>query len=448
MSIRKRFYARHQISLDVSVREREGWVHYRTVDVSRRGVFLRSEKPSPLNRLLQMRVELPTGTVLDVMGRVRRSLLSVEEGPGGPGMGIEFFVMSQQQQDDWDAFVLAQPRGESGHETSDSGISVPESVELDLPERPDSEGAPTAGATVMGIPRDEVRNAVAAAVDRANLKKAIPAAEVRHRPPPGATMTAESVVTESASMRPMASLDAVLAPQPEASHVTPPPLPDSALPPLPAATEPAPETAEDRLPEAVHVNVRPATRENLEQFVIRRLAGRNIFLRVDADVVQGQAALIVLVHPETDCELHMEAAVKEALPAEEGHDSGMLVGFEPADGRERSRLRRFVELGSESAVDAEEKARLRHEGLKAAALSEPDSAMAHTNLGWPYVGQRKAPETAVESFLAALAIDGDCIAAHRGLSLAYKLTGDANRAYAFASSWRQLEQRREAAEDA
>ena len=98
MSIRQRYYTRHQISLDVSVREQRGWVHYKTVDVSRRGVFLRCESPSPLNRLVQMRVEMPTGVVLDVMGRVRRSLQSRVEGPVGPGMGIEFFVMSPAQQ--------------------------------------------------------------------------------------------------------------------------------------------------------------------------------------------------------------------------------------------------------------------------------------------------------------------------------------------------------------
>lgn len=425
MSIRQRYYTRHQISLDVSVRGQNGWVHYRTVDVSRRGVFLRSDNPSPLNRLVQMRVELPTGVVLDVMGRVRRSLQSRVEGPIGPGMGIEFFVMSQEQQDDWDAFVLAQPRGESGHLRSDSGMVYPDASadHLDLPDSPRGAAETAPGATVMGIPRDDARHAVAAAVEKATRADGV-GAGVRHHPPPG-TDLADREVTASATKGAAAA-------QRTSARRTPS---------APAAAE-----GDAGNGGAVHVNVRPETREHLDQFVVRRVSGRKIFLRVDVDVSPGQPVRIVLVHPDTDCELQMEASVLKALPAAEGHGSGMLVAFAEAEGKERGRLRRFVELGSVGVPDAEKTEESKHEALLAAALAAPDSAAAQNDVGWSYIARRTDPELAVESFLAALAADGDSIAAHRGLSLAYALVGDVHRAYAFASSWRQLEQRREAAE--
>ena len=83
-----------------------------TADVSRRGVFIRTAEPLDANKIAQLRLTMPTGRELDAMGHVRRV---VREPPGAEhGMGIEFFVMSKEAEEEWDRFVLAQSRNASG----------------------------------------------------------------------------------------------------------------------------------------------------------------------------------------------------------------------------------------------------------------------------------------------------------------------------------------------
>lgn len=107
---KKRSFTRHPIHLPVKVRTPDGWREMNTLDVSRRGIFVSTEDPIPAHRIAQMKIEMPTGSVIDAMGHVRRVVEKDSDDGHPPGMGIEFFVMSKEAEDEWDVFVMASGR--------------------------------------------------------------------------------------------------------------------------------------------------------------------------------------------------------------------------------------------------------------------------------------------------------------------------------------------------
>lgn len=94
MTVKKRFFTRHPIALRVRVRTPSGWTEMTTLDVSRRGVFVRTDEPLDERRIAQLRISMPSGKEVDAMGHVRRAVR--EDRDGISGMGIEFFVMSKE----------------------------------------------------------------------------------------------------------------------------------------------------------------------------------------------------------------------------------------------------------------------------------------------------------------------------------------------------------------
>lgn len=423
MSIRKRYYTRHPIELSVSVRQKDGWVELKTVDISRRGMFLRSHDPSPPHRLLQLRVVLPGEKVLDVMGRVRRTVMSREESPVGPGMGIEFFVMSTEQQDAWDRFVLKRHGGDAGAAPgeSDFGLSPEQeanliderlgghtadgvAVAVELPSREGISKAPPNEDTSTGLaaPVGELREA-RGGVDRTSM--------TMQPVPLGIAGPYVSGIAESLN-----------------EHTVP--LDQASLPKGPNLS-------------VVQLTVAPQRIDQLAEFVKRWIDGRRIFLKVKRVCSEGQKVQVSLVHPDTDAEFHAHGKVVRYLPDQPAHGSGILVAFEEPAGARRSALDRFLAHGEHEKADEERLAREQalkaHTGLLDSVRTNPNSAGAHSDLGWSYVETKELPRAAIESFLAALAIDSRCIDAHRGLSLAYALAGDARQAFTFARSWMELE---------
>lgn len=62
------------------------------------------------------------------------------------------------------------------------------------------------------------------------------------------------------------------------------------------------------------------------------------------------------------------------------------------------------------------------ENYRAAVTANPESAEAHSNLGWGFYGQRQYAE-AIETYRQALSLDRNLIDAHYGLGLALKESG-------------------------
>ena len=218
MATRKRFFTRHPLVVGVRVRVPDGWERMVTVDVSRRGLFLRTENPIALARIAQMEIELPTGQTLEAMGHVRRSVTEVGESGIWPGMGIEFFVMSKDAQDAWDRFVIEQKRR--------GALRLEESNDLPLPPRAvpvhERASSPDGLFRLTGMPPDQGAGSSSPDFfDTGRLEDAAPAQD-------GAEQDAGGLPT--------------LAPMLFPSDDRPPTLPTDALEPLddePAAAEPA-----------------------------------------------------------------------------------------------------------------------------------------------------------------------------------------------------------------
>ena len=62
------------------------------------------------------------------------------------------------------------------------------------------------------------------------------------------------------------------------------------------------------------------------------------------------------------------------------------------------------------------------DNYRAAVTANPNSAEAHSNLGWGYYGQRQYEES-IKAFQQALTLDRNMIDAHYGLGLALKESG-------------------------
>ncbi len=101
-----RLFARHPITLEVEMRDGPEWVKLVTTDVSRQGVGLRTNRPAGLDRIVQLRVNLPQGERFEAMGRVRRVARHQADGSPTSGMGVEFFSMSEKDRDLWDTFIF------------------------------------------------------------------------------------------------------------------------------------------------------------------------------------------------------------------------------------------------------------------------------------------------------------------------------------------------------
>ncbi|MFH1808384.1 MAG: PilZ domain-containing protein [Pseudomonadota bacterium] len=116
-----------------------------TVNVSRNGVFVRTEQPLPERHLIKLCFQIPGGRTIDVVGMVARSSASGDGHPLGVGMGINFFAMSKDDRRDWDRFCLELERKphyraslerdeEQARETAQAGL---------LPSEPDAPAAPS-----------------------------------------------------------------------------------------------------------------------------------------------------------------------------------------------------------------------------------------------------------------------------------------------------------------
>ena len=103
-----RVYTRHPITLHVQVKTIQGWQELQTADVSRVGMFVRTQSPSPVGHVVQLRVQIPNGKpAMELMAQVRQVAKDNEEHPLGPGMGLQFFAAAQELKNEWNAFITS-----------------------------------------------------------------------------------------------------------------------------------------------------------------------------------------------------------------------------------------------------------------------------------------------------------------------------------------------------
>ncbi len=378
---KKRLFTRHPIMLEVTVRDGDAWTKLVTADISRRGVYLCTERPAALNRIVQLRMALPDGGRIEVMGRVRRTAKDKTEDPLGAGMGIEFFALSDKDRDLWDEYIFEQRRRGQA-----AGNDFAETSQI-------------------------LRDAVAPKELRDLLQAMRLAGDLRD-PESGGTPAA------GATSAPVAG-------------------PTSGA----AATDSGAKAAAPAQTKTRTVSVRPGNADRLAQLAERCRAASTIFLRTAVPFAHRQALDIALVHPESDAEFLLRGSAERVVTADDGTYAGVQVRLPQLDAAQRVAFDHFVSTGQ---PDGESDALVGTEntyvaGLRTVVEAAPGSAMAHAELGWAQLIDEDKPEAAVESFLAAIELDDRFAPAHRGLALAYALAGDPARARAFGRIARDLE---------
>lgn len=106
MSIRRRVFARHSVSLRVYLHMDGDWREGSTVDVSRKGMFVATEPLIAVGDVVRIRAEMLDGRMLNLGGTARRVVSDAVEGRPGPGLAIELTDTTMSSQAIWEHFVL------------------------------------------------------------------------------------------------------------------------------------------------------------------------------------------------------------------------------------------------------------------------------------------------------------------------------------------------------
>lgn len=97
---------RVRTTFDVEVETEGRILHYVTRNASFRGLFLVTEQPLPLRRLVRVRCEV-AGSALELIGLVTHTvnLTDAAELNKQPGMGVNLFSLGPTQRELWEDFV-------------------------------------------------------------------------------------------------------------------------------------------------------------------------------------------------------------------------------------------------------------------------------------------------------------------------------------------------------
>lgn len=107
-SAKDRRSPRVQIALDVFLQTIDGDVPFKTLDASYEGVYLLSDEPLPLRKLIRFRTCIPdSGEELQMLGLVAHTVnpADAEESPVPPGMGIQLYSLGKDTRERWRDYV-------------------------------------------------------------------------------------------------------------------------------------------------------------------------------------------------------------------------------------------------------------------------------------------------------------------------------------------------------
>ncbi len=102
----RRKFSRHTCSIPVLLKTKTESVQLLTKNVSRHGAFLITDDLKPERQLLQLIFALPEKKSVEVMVMVARRTRDGLPEEKRTGMGVDFFAMSKEDKNRWDAFVF------------------------------------------------------------------------------------------------------------------------------------------------------------------------------------------------------------------------------------------------------------------------------------------------------------------------------------------------------
>jgi len=378
----KRRVPRYSVSLPVRIRLKRSTVEMLTSEVSRHGVFVRSDDPIPVRHLVQLTLTLPDSKIVEVMGMVARIVRPGEDEPSGPGMGIDFFAMSAAAKTHWAEFIYRLRQEalelEQRIEAEESSESGPE------PQLPEATGTGLAGTGLLVNPDD---------------------ADI-----PGLAEIFEEIP------------EAVIIPDGRDEEVPPALIVGDGDEPIP------PEPVRRRAPRyTAAFLVRLKDQNLLKTFYTTDISTGGMFLKTPLLKRAGDVVELYLVHPETDQEFKLSGTVKRVVSEAAVTEQGLGIELDPLDDDLRWTLINFIETGVGAFEPSEAPEKQMLEILRSAIELAPDHPRAHAALAERLLEDHEDAEGAIEAYENALDLDPDFLPAHRGLRIAYGMLGDAER---------------------
>lgn len=365
----QRRFPRYPVQIPVLVHRRGSDVTITTSDVSRHGAFLRTSERLPLRQLVQLRFRCPSVGDVDAMCMVAR--LVGAEHPRGPGAGVDLFALSKDAKNAWEHFIAELRARDTFLEAA---------------------AAPSGGAPMPSPPAPSSPATTAKPdwlINQATLAEVLPRTTT-----PFARVSALAVGTE------------------------PPP------PPAPIAAS-VDEHGRANAHGSV-VMMRFPDVGTLRYFLTTDLERGGTFLHTPLVKEIGQKIDVVMLHPETDDEFHLDGTVIRRVISGPAEARGLGIFFKALTPVTREQLEDFAAGGIE-IVDLANVVTDRQVELEGAVAREPDSAEALEALGSYLLDEANDLGGALTALTRALVLGPSVVSIHASLARAYRRIGDTVR---------------------
>lgn len=194
----------------------------------------------------------------------------------------------------------------------------------------------------------------------------------------------------------------------------------------PAPPPPAPATRREHVRHAACFLVKLRDKGELVEMVTKDIGRGGTFLRTPLLREVGEVVDLVLVHPETDDEFHLEAMVVRAIDHDVPSERGMGLRFAALDAPTTAKLHAFIDTGVEHVELVVDKQAAQIAELKNAIVADPDSPDAHEDLGQALL-EAKDYAGAIDALVRAMVLAPSGPEIHLALSAAYRALGDVAR---------------------
>lgn len=356
----RRRFPRFDVEIPVFVRRKTGDVMLHTADVSRHGAFLKSDTPYPVRQLIQLRFRLPDHSEIDAMCMVARWL---PDSPRGAGVGVDFFALSKEAKNAWERFIadMRVRDNAAGFETVHTATGT---VAL-----PPNVGVPLPpGVSSSRTPRFDAPSANA--TPSPTSPSLTPSLTPSPRPPPPPPDD-DNVFSDSGSVMMLK-------------------LPDVA---------------------AIHA------------FIQNDIGRGGMFMKTPLMKDVGEKIELVLVHPESDDEFHLDATVVRRVVHGPVEQRGLGIFFRALTPQAHQALVEFADSGVE-VVELGQPIAQRQVELETAVAREPDSAEALEALGTYLLDEEGDLGGALTALTRALVLGPSQVSIHASLARAYRKIGD------------------------
>ena len=196
-------------------------------------------------------------------------------------------------------------------------------------------------------------------------------------------------------------------------------------PPSPPRPPPPPPPEEDGIVDGGGsvMMVKLADVGAVHAFIANEIARGGMFMRTPLVKEVGEKVEIVLVHPETDDEFHLDGTVVRRVITGPVEQRGLGIFFRALGAAAHQRLVDFADSGVE-VVELGQPITQRQVELEAAVAREPDSAEALEALGSYLLDEEGDLGGALTALTRALVLGPSQVSIHASLARAYRRIGD------------------------